>query len=248
MEKIIVVEDSNLLRMRIVKVLEDYGYENVIAFNNADVIGSSPQLFFNHVRLVLTDLQLPGMSGIELSRIIQREEKYANIPIIFVSSYRDKKIINEALESGAVDYIVKPFEDHFLLERVRKIIGEPKKEREKNAAHSLEQIKQIIVIEYERAMRGKQNLSFVKAVVAGDFKEKAAHEIRAALRKIDTVLSTEAELLLILPITDASGLEAVLNKISEHLKKIDLEIKVTEQLSISPNDSQSVLSLFKILL
>ena len=72
--------------------------------------------------MVITDIGLPGISGIELTRILNNNPRYCNIPIAVISSYRDVKTINEAMKAGVVDYILKPFDDQVLLEKVERIL------------------------------------------------------------------------------------------------------------------------------
>jgi len=69
--------------------------------------------------LILLDVIMPGESGVEICRRLKRSEKWADIPVIFLSAADDKALVVEALESGGVDYIGKPFNQAELLTRVR---------------------------------------------------------------------------------------------------------------------------------
>ena len=69
--------------------------------------------------LILMDIKLPDISGIELVRKIKTQESTKNIPIIFISSIVETNLKVEALESGGVDYITKPFQTRELLERIK---------------------------------------------------------------------------------------------------------------------------------
>ena len=66
--------------------------------------------------LVLLDLMLPGIDGIEL---MKRVPGLTDLPVIFISAYGRDETISRALEMGAVDYIVKPFSPMELTARVR---------------------------------------------------------------------------------------------------------------------------------
>ncbi len=69
--------------------------------------------------LVLLDVLMPGMNGIETCRRIHAQAEFANVPIIFLSAADDKNLVVEGLESGGVDYVTKPFSKAELLSRVR---------------------------------------------------------------------------------------------------------------------------------
>jgi two-component system sensor histidine kinase/response regulator len=69
--------------------------------------------------LILLDLHLPHMDGFEICRRIQENSEWVDIPIIFASGENDKNLVARALESGGVDYIIKPYHKQELLSRVR---------------------------------------------------------------------------------------------------------------------------------
>jgi two-component system sensor histidine kinase/response regulator len=69
--------------------------------------------------LVLADVMMPGMSGFELCRRLLSQPQWHGLPVIFLSAVTDKSFVTEALESGAVDYVTKPFHAPELLSRVQ---------------------------------------------------------------------------------------------------------------------------------
>lgn len=75
-----------------------------------------------HYQLVILDLMLPGMSGMELCRILKRDEETASIPIIMLTARSEEMDKITGLESGADDYITKPFSVRELLARVRTVL------------------------------------------------------------------------------------------------------------------------------
>jgi len=69
--------------------------------------------------LILLDVLMPGMDGVEVCRRIQAEPNWADIPIIFLSAADDKELIVRALKAGGVDYVTKPFNHAEMVLRVR---------------------------------------------------------------------------------------------------------------------------------
>lgn len=69
--------------------------------------------------LILLDMMMPGVSGLDLCRRLKAKEQYEAIPVIFLSAAGEVDLITAALEAGAVDYVTKPFHRAELLSRVR---------------------------------------------------------------------------------------------------------------------------------
>ena len=67
--------------------------------------------------VLISDMRMPGMSGLELQAMLNAEASC--IPIIFITAHGDAKIKTKALTAGAVDFLSKPFDDEGLLEKVR---------------------------------------------------------------------------------------------------------------------------------
>ena len=97
-------------------LLGKLGFEIIPAHNGAQALQVLSQ---RRPDLILLDLDLPDVGGLEVCRQIQEKPEWADIPIIFLSEDRDKDLIVRALESGGVDYITKPFHKQELLSRVR---------------------------------------------------------------------------------------------------------------------------------
>ena len=120
MEKLIyVVEDDESIRELIRMVLSSFSYQ-VIAFDNAeDVITTINEQIPD---LLLLDIMLPGMNGLETTKLLRQNPKTKNLPIILLTA-KDREIDKVAgLDSGADDYITKPFGVMELGARVRSIL------------------------------------------------------------------------------------------------------------------------------
>ena len=110
---ILVVDDDPETLRYVRAVLSDAGYAPVVT---ADPEGLSRIVRLEHPKLVLLDLMLPGTDGIELMKQVPELD---DVPVVFISAYGRDETIARALESGAVDYIVKPFSPTELVARVR---------------------------------------------------------------------------------------------------------------------------------
>lgn len=114
MKKILIVEDEESLSKFIQLELEYEGYEPIVAFDGREGLAKA---LSEEVDLILLDLMLPGLNGIEVCRRIRSNKK--DTPIIMITA-RDSVLDRiSGLDSGADDYISKPFQIEELLARMR---------------------------------------------------------------------------------------------------------------------------------
>lgn len=97
-------------------VLGKLGYEVVLA---SDGLTALKRMELRVPDLILLDVIMPGMDGLEVCRRIRENAAWNNIPIIFLSAADDKDVIVRALEAGGVDYVTKPFNHAEMVSRVR---------------------------------------------------------------------------------------------------------------------------------
>ena len=112
-QPVLVVDDDPQTLRYVRKALSDAGFDPVVT---ADPEEALPLVEERRPALVLLDMMLPGADGIELMRDILA---VADVPVVFLSAYGREEVVARALESGAVDYIVKPFSPTELVARVR---------------------------------------------------------------------------------------------------------------------------------
>jgi len=74
--------------------------------------------------LILLDVNMPGSNGYETIKNLKTDERYAHIPVIFFTSSNDRKSVVKGISLGAVDYLIKPFETHSLVECIEKHVKE----------------------------------------------------------------------------------------------------------------------------
>ncbi len=114
-KQIIVVEDESDIREVLIYNLTRQGYEATGVEDGREAVG----LIRREVPdLVLLDLMLPGLNGLEVCRILKENPETRGIPIIMVSAKGEEDDIVRGLELGADDYISKPFSVRELLARV----------------------------------------------------------------------------------------------------------------------------------
>lgn len=125
MKTILIVEDREDIADLIQINLEKAGFKTVLASNGEKAIKS---LDDQPIDLIVLDLMLPRISGIDLLKRIKSEEKWTAIPIIIESARSDESDVVQGLELGADDYVTKPFSQKVLLARIQKIFErkEPK--------------------------------------------------------------------------------------------------------------------------
>ncbi len=116
MQKILIVDDKeqNLFTLR--KVLAELDVEFVQATYGNDALKAS---LHNDFALAILDVQMPDMDGYELAELLRCDPKTENLPIIFLSAvYHDDYHVFKGYDSGAVDFITKPYEPKILLSKV----------------------------------------------------------------------------------------------------------------------------------
>jgi two-component system chemotaxis response regulator CheY len=120
--KVLVVDDSSTMRRIIVNTLARLGYKDVV--QGADGVEAWEALQANpDIGVVITDWNMPNMNGLELVKKIRAEEKYADVPIIMVTTEGGKAEVITALKAGVNNYIVKPFTPQVLKEKLQAVLG-----------------------------------------------------------------------------------------------------------------------------
>ena len=118
MKKILTVDDSASMRQMIAFTLERAGYNVVQAEDGVDGLAKMS----GDIDLVLTDLNMPNMNGLELTRQIRANAGYKFTPIVLLTTESQVEKKAEGKAAGATGWIVKPFEPEKLLAVVSKVI------------------------------------------------------------------------------------------------------------------------------
>ncbi|MBI1749114.1 MAG: MEDS domain-containing protein [Acidobacteria bacterium] len=122
-ETILVVEDEDSLRSLLSQVLEAQGYTALVARNGAEAVEMARR-YGDSVRLVLTDVVMPEMSGRELATRLA--ESSPKLKVLFMSGYTDDAILRHGILQPEIAFLQKPFKREALVCKVREILDSPK--------------------------------------------------------------------------------------------------------------------------
>jgi two-component system, chemotaxis family, chemotaxis protein CheY len=118
-KKILFVDDSESIREIVNFTLENEGYEVLLSDNGVNAL---KYLDGQNINLIITDLHMPEMNGIELIRKIRQMPDYQRTPILFLTTESQTEKKMEAKDAGATGWIVKPFAPAKLLAAITKVI------------------------------------------------------------------------------------------------------------------------------
>jgi two-component system chemotaxis response regulator CheY len=119
-KKILAVDDSATIRKSITFILGQEGMDITEAVDGVDALAKAKAEKYS---LVITDINMPNMDGIELIRQLRQTEGYKFTPIIALTTENQDSKMQEGKQAGATGWIVKPFTSDKLIAVVKKILG-----------------------------------------------------------------------------------------------------------------------------
>ena len=119
--RILVVDDSLSARKTLETLLKDTGYEVMTAIDGLDALN---QMRKRPPDLVITDMEMPRMGGIELSTVIRNRNETAHLPVIMITSRSTEKHRTEAVDAGVSAYLTKPWSENQLLDQIDDLLAE----------------------------------------------------------------------------------------------------------------------------
>lgn len=117
--KILIVDDFSTMRRIIKNLLRDLGFTNTHEADDGST--ALPLLKGGDFDFLVTDWNMPGMTGIDLLKAIRADEKLASLPALMVTAEAKRDQIIEAAQAGVNGYVVKPFTAQVLKEKIDKI-------------------------------------------------------------------------------------------------------------------------------
>ena len=117
--KILIVDDFSTMRRIIKNLLRDLGFNNTEEADDGNT--GLPKLQSGNFDFLVTDWNMPGMTGIDLLRAVRADEKLKDLPVLMVTAEAKKEQIVMAAQEGVNGYIVKPFTAQTLKEKIEKI-------------------------------------------------------------------------------------------------------------------------------
>ena len=118
-EAVLIVEDSPTQALRLQNTLEKHGFTVTAAHNGREALEALSRM---RPALVISDIQMPEMDGYELCRRLKANAMLREIPLILLTSLSTPQDIIHGLECGADNFVVKPYSEAFLLERIRGVL------------------------------------------------------------------------------------------------------------------------------
>jgi two-component system chemotaxis response regulator CheY len=117
--KILIVDDFSTMRRIIKNLLRDLGFTNTVEADDGTT--ALPILQTGTIDFLVTDWNMPGMTGIELLRAVRADDKLKTIPVLMVTAEAKRDQIIAAAQAGVNGYVVKPFTAVALKEKIEKI-------------------------------------------------------------------------------------------------------------------------------
>lgn len=117
--KILIVDDFSTMRRIIKNLLRDLGYTNTSEADDGKT--ALPMLQAGSFDFLVTDWNMPGMTGIDLLKAVRADQKLIELPVLMVTAEAKRDQIVEAAQAGVNGYVVKPFTAAALKEKIEKI-------------------------------------------------------------------------------------------------------------------------------
>jgi two-component system response regulator FixJ len=167
-----VIDDDEAMRQSLAFLLGTVGMEVQTHDSAVAFLEVAPTV---KAGCVITDVRMPGLSGIELLRRLR--ELKLGIPVIVITGHGDVPLAVEAMKIGAVDFLEKPFDDEVLLASVRSAINRLAQDQERQAERS--------EVEGRLATLSKRERDVLEGLVAGLANKEIAYQLGISARTIE---------------------------------------------------------------
>ena len=180
---IILIVDDNQTNLDVLfELLKNYGFKVLVAQDGESAI---EQIEYIHPDLILLDIMMPGIDGFETCHRLKADQATQDIPIIFMSALSDTVDKVKGFQTGAVDYITKPFQHEEVLSRIQThltIRSLQKKLEEKNVelAHLNQNLERLV------EQKSKQLIDQEKTAIIGRLTQGMVHNLKSPLQVMQT--------------------------------------------------------------
>jgi two-component system chemotaxis response regulator CheY len=117
--KVLVVDDFSTMRRIVKNILRQLGFENIIEADDGE--SAVRKLESERIDFVISDWNMPKMSGLELLKWVRSHDEFKDLPFLMVTAEAQKENVLEAVKAKVSNYIVKPFTAETLSEKIEKI-------------------------------------------------------------------------------------------------------------------------------
>lgn len=122
-KKILVVDDEKDIAESVKILLSEKGFKVVIANNGAEAVKKAKA---EKPDMIVMDLMMPEMNGFDACKMLKADNETAHTPVLVLTAQQLGKDLEDAFAAGANDYVIKPFSNERLLEKVEKLLsGKP---------------------------------------------------------------------------------------------------------------------------
>lgn len=118
-KRILIVEDSEIQALVLKKILVKHGYEVIEARNGAEGISMART---HRAALIVSDILMPVMDGYRMTRELKNDPALRDIPVILLTQLADIEEVISGLDCGAETYVIKPYDEGFLMSRVESVL------------------------------------------------------------------------------------------------------------------------------
>ena len=119
--RILCVDDFATMRRILKNILKQLGFTNITEADDGTT--ALEELKKGRFDLIISDWNMPKMSGLELLKTVRAMEEYQNIPFLMVTAEAQKQNVVEAVQAGVSNYVVKPFTAESIAEKIEKILA-----------------------------------------------------------------------------------------------------------------------------
>lgn len=220
-DEILVVEDSLTQAKRLERLLEAHGYAVRVARSGTEGLAAAK---IRKPSVVLTDVVMPEMDGFDMCRQIKEDETLREVPVVLLTALSDPRDVIRGLQCGADNFLTKPYEEEYLLQRIHHILANRELRRAGHAQMTVEvvfagqrhvlnadriQIIDLLLSTFEAAVLQNNQL----AKLSGDYRH-ALDDVSRVQANFRTLMETTGDAVVVV---DGEGLVRYTNPAAEVL-------------------------------